>query len=127
MKKRFKYYAPKTIDIGRVEHNLLNREFNCNALNQKWVTDIAYIKYDNVRKRKDLSTIKDLYNKQIIAYKVSGSLDISFVEETLSEAFKKVKTSKFNNLIIHSYQGFHYKSNIYKSTLKNMELNKLCK
>lgn len=117
-KKRFKYYAPKTIDIGRVEPNLLNRAFNCNAPNQKWVTDITYLKYDNGRKKMYLSAIEDLYNKEIIAYKISDSLDISFVEQTLGEAFKKVKTSEFNNLIIHSDQGFHYKSNIYKSTLK---------
>lgn len=115
-KKRFKYYAPKTIDIGRVEPNLLNREFNCNAPNQKWVTDITYLKYDNGRKRMYLSVIEDLYNREIIAYKISDSLDISFVEQTLGEAFKKVNTSEFNNLIIHSDQGFHYKSNIYKST-----------
>ena len=65
-----------------------------------------------------LSVIEDLYNREIIAYKISDSLDISFVEQTLGEAFKKVNASEFNNLIIHSDQGFHYKSNIYKSTLK---------
>ena len=33
-RKRFKYYAPKTIDIGKVEPKLLNRKFNCNTPNQ---------------------------------------------------------------------------------------------
>ena len=117
-RKRFKYYAPKTIDIGKVEPNLLNREFNCNAPNQKWATDITYLKYDNGRKRMYLSAIEDLYNREIIAYKISDALDMSFVEQTLGEAFKKVKTSEFKNLIIHSDQGSHYKSNIYKSILK---------
>ena len=117
-RKKFKYYSPKTMDIGRVEPNLLNREFNCNAPNQKWVTDITYLKYDNGRKRMYLSAIEDLYNREIIAYKISDSLDISFVEQTLGEAFKKVNTSEFRNLIIHSDQGVHYKSNIYKSMLK---------
>ncbi|MBO5477173.1 MAG: IS3 family transposase [Clostridia bacterium] len=117
-RKRFKYYAPKTIDIGRVEPNLLNREFNCNSPNQKWVTDITYLKYDNGRKRMYLSAIEDLYNREIIAYKISDNLDMSFVENTLGEAFKKVSTGEFRNLIIHSDQGVHYKSNIYKSILK---------
>ena len=49
-----------------------------------------------------LSAIEDLYNKEIIAYKISDSLDISFVEQTLGEVFNKVKTSELNNLIIHS-------------------------
>ena len=101
-RKRFKYYAPKTIDIGKVEPNLLNREFNCNAPNQKWATDITYLKYDNGRKRMYLSAIEDLYNREIIAYKISDTLDMSFIEQTLGEAFKKVKTSELNNLIIHS-------------------------
>ena len=117
-KKRFKYYPPKTIDIGRVDPNLLNRDFNCNAPNQKWVTDKTYLKYDNGRKRMYLSTIEDLYNREIIAYKISYILDISFVEQTLGEDFKKVTTSQLNNLIIHNDKGCHYKSNIYKSTLK---------
>lgn len=108
-KKRFKYYPPKTIDIGRVDPNLLNRDFNCNAPNQKWVTDKTYLKYDNGRKRMYLSTIEDLYNREIIAYKISYILDISFVEQTLGEAFKKVKTSELNNLIIHSDQGCYHK------------------
>ena len=49
-----------------------------------------------------LSAIEDLYNREIIAYKISDSLDISFVEQTLGEVFNKVKTSELNNLIIHS-------------------------
>ena len=65
-----------------------------------------------------LSAIKDLYNRKIIAYKISDSLDMSFVEQTLGEAFKKISTGEFRNLIIHSDQGVHYKSNIYKSILK---------
>ncbi len=84
-----------------------------------------------------LSAIEDLYNREIIAYKISDSLDISFVEQTLGEAFKKVNSKELNNLIIHSDPGVHYKSNIYKlilkkygiyinQYLKNMELNKVC-
>ena len=117
-RKRFKYYTPKNIDMGKVEPNILNRKFNCNAPNQKWVTDITYLKYDNGRKRMYLSAIEDLYNREIIAYTISDSLDMSFVEQMLGEAFKKIKPIELNNLIIHSDQGFHYKSNIYKSTLK---------
>ena len=102
IRKKFKYSTHKTIEIDRVEPNLLNRKFNCDALNQKWVTHITYLKYDNGRKRMYLSAIEDLYNREIIAYKISDSLDISFVEQTLGEVFNKVKTSELNNLIIHS-------------------------
>lgn len=65
-----------------------------------------------------LSAIEYLYNRKIIDSKISDSLDISFIDQTLGEVFKKVKINEFNNLIIHSDQGCHYKSDIYKSTLK---------
>ena len=61
------------------------------------VTDITYLKYDNSRKRMYLSAIEDLYNREIIAYKVSDSLDISFVEQTLG---KPLKNLRIMNLII---------------------------
>ena len=38
-----------------------------------------------------LSAIEDLYNREIIAYKISDTLDMSFVEQTLCENFKKLK------------------------------------
>lgn len=56
-----------------------------------------------------LSATEDLYNREIIAYTISDSLDMSFVEQMLGEAFKKIKLIEVNNLIIHSDQGFHYK------------------
>ena len=43
---------------------------------------------------------------------------MSFVEQTLCKAFKKISTDELRNLIIHSDQGTHYKSNLYKSILK---------
>ena len=62
--------------------------------------------------------IENLYNREIIAYKISDSLDISFVEKTLDEAFKKVNSNELNNLIIHSNQGVHYKSILKKYVIK---------
>lgn len=44
-----------------------------------------------------LSVVEDLYNREIIAYKISDSFDISFIEQTLGEAFKKLRLV---NLII---------------------------
>lgn len=49
-----------------------------------------------------LYAIEDLYNREIIAYKISDRLDISFVDQILGQAFKRVNTNEFNNLIIHS-------------------------
>lgn len=46
--------------------NLLNREFKAERLNQKWVTDISYIK--TKQGTLYLSIIRDLYDNSIIAY-----------------------------------------------------------
>ena len=73
-----------------------------------------------------LSAIEDLYNREIIAYKISDSLDISFVEQTLGEAFKKVNTNEFNNLIIHSDQGSIMNQISINLHLRTMELSKVC-
>ena len=52
--------------------NLLNREFNAERPNQKWVTDISYIK--TAQGFLYLSIIRDLYDNSIVAYKMDNSL-----------------------------------------------------
>lgn len=47
--------------------NLLNREFTAERPNQKWVTDISYIK--TAQGFLYLSIIRDLYDNSIVAYK----------------------------------------------------------
>jgi putative transposase len=51
-----------------VAPNLLKRDFTASQPNQKWVTDITYIQYgpDTFY----LSTIMDLFNNEIVAYKL---------------------------------------------------------
>jgi putative transposase len=51
-----------------VAPNLLKRDFTASQPNQKWVTDITYIQYgpDTLY----LSTIMDLFNNEIVAYKL---------------------------------------------------------
>lgn len=117
-RKKFKYINPKNLDQGKVEPNLLNRNFKASKLNEKWVTDITYLYYGPTRKKMYLSALKDLYNNEIISYKLSTSLDITFVEETIYEAFEKSKKCDLSNLIIHSDQGCHYKSHSYKNILQ---------
>lgn len=117
--KKFKYINPKNIDIDMIEPNIINRDFKANGLNEKWVTDITYLYYGKERKKAYLSALMDLYNNEIISYKLSTSFDMSFVEETLTEAFSKEKGHDLSNLIIHSDQGCHYKSRSYKKILQD--------
>ena len=74
----------------------------------KWVqamllTDITYIFFDGGRCY--LSTILDAMTHEILAYKLSESLDVSFVIQTVADLVKKHGCALDNETIIHSDQG----------------------
>ena len=94
-----------------VKSNILNRKFNVTEENNVWCTDITYLIYNN--KRAYLSTIIDLYDRKVIAYKISKFNNNKLVIDTLNEALNKRKD--VSSLIIHSDQGFQYTSFEYKA------------
>ena len=89
--------------------NLLNRDFHADKPNQKWVTDISYIK--TTQGTLYLSVIRDLYDNSIVAYKTGTSQNINLVLSTIIAAKKKEKVTA--ELQLHSDQGFQYTSHSY--------------
>lgn len=89
--------------------NLLNRNFVAERPNQKWVTDISYIRTG--QGFPFLSVIRDLYDNSIVAYKTSTQQTIHLVLSTLRAAKKKEKVTA--ELQLHSDQGFQYTSQAY--------------
>ena len=89
--------------------NLLNRNFVAERPNQKWVTDISYIRTGQGFLY--LSVIRDLYDNSIVAYKTSTQQTIHLVLSTLRAAKKKKKVTA--ELQLHSDQGFQYTSQAY--------------
>lgn len=96
---------------NNVKPNLLNRNFTTDALNKVWDTDVTYLIYKGSRAY--LSTIIDLYDRHVVAYKISKTNDNKLVIDTLNEAIAKEKD--VNGLILHSDQGFQYTSYEYKA------------
>ena len=94
-----------------VKPNLVKRKFNTNEPNKIWVTDITYLIYNS--KRMYLSTILDLYDRKVVAYKISKFNNNKLVIDTLNEAISKRKD--VSGLILHSDQGFQYTSYQYKA------------
>ena len=94
-----------------VQPNLVKRQFKTKGLNQIWCTDITYLIWNN--KRAYLSTIIDLYDRHVVAYKISKRNDNKLVIDTLNRALDKGKD--VYGLILHSDQGFQYTSNEYKA------------
>lgn len=89
--------------------NLLNRDFYANKPNQKWVTDISYIK--TLQGTLYLSVIRDLYDNSIVSYKTSTEQNVNLVLNTIREAKEKEKVTA--ELQLHSDQGFQYTSHQY--------------
>ncbi|WP_438315036.1 IS3 family transposase [Sporosarcina sp. FA9] len=97
-----------------IRPNLLNRNFTASAPNEKWVTDITYIQYGSTTKY--LSTIMDLYNNEIVAYKLYNHQKTSLVIDTLKEALANRNNPE--GVMIHSDQGTVYSSYAYQEFMK---------
>ena len=100
--------------IHRYE-NLLNRDFHADRPNQKWVTDISYIKTQQGTLY--LSVIRDLYDNSIVAYKTGTEQNINLVLSTIRAAKRKEKVTA--ELQLHSDQGFQYTSPAYFNLTKS--------
>ena len=98
--------------------NLLNRDFKAERPNQKWVTDISYIK--TKQGILYLSVIRDLYDNSIVAYKTGTEQNINLVLQTIREAKKREKVTA--ELQLHSDQGFQYTSNQYYRLTKSYNI-----
>ena len=102
------------VNMGQQLHryeNLLNRQFQANRPNHKWVTDISYI--HTKQGVLYLSIIRDLYDNRIVAYKTGTEQTINLVLDTIRLAIRKEKKKVAAELQLHSDQGFQYTSQAY--------------
>ena len=105
--------ARKWVQMEEQTHkyeNLLNREFQADHPNRKWVTDISYI--HTGQGVLYLSMIRDLYDNSIVAYKMATQQTVSLVLDTIRLAKRKEKVAA-GRLQLHSDQGSQYTSQAY--------------
>lgn len=125
--KKFGLYCPirkanpykrmaKALKTAHIAPNKLERKFKEGNPNQNLLTDITYLTYD-LNQRAYLSGIKDGKTNEIHGYKVSKSLDIEFVEESLKQLYK---IQLDPNALINSDQGVHYTSHAFQRCLKEL-------
>lgn len=101
-----------------VAPNILERDFTATAPNQKWVTDITYLQYGPSTLY--LSTIIDLYNNQIVAYKIYDHQQTPLVLDTLKDAL--IVRGNPSGVILHSDQGSVYTSYAFQKFVKESNL-----
>jgi len=106
----------KALKTSHVAPNKLERKFEDGNPNQILLTDITYLTYD-LNQRAYLSGIKDGVTKEIHGYKVSKSLDISFVEDSMNQLEKLILDP---NALINSDQGAHYTSHAFQRCVKEL-------
>jgi transposase InsO family protein len=94
--------------------NLLNRQFQADRPNAKWVTDISYI--HTTQGVLYLSMIRDLYDNSIVAYKIGTEQTVNLVLNTIKAAIQKEAVTA--ELQLHSDQGFQYTSHGYFNLTK---------
>lgn len=113
-KSKSKYNSYKG-EEGTVVENLLNRDFEANNINEKWVTDISELKINGVKLY--LSPLIDLYNDEVISYELTKSPTIEVVKKMVEKGIKRLKEGC--NPILHTDQGTQYRSASYQKYLQN--------
>jgi transposase InsO family protein len=83
------------------------------------LTDITYLFFET--EKCYLSTILDAFTHEVLAYRVSLSLKVEFVLETVDQLREKHGSTLDNTTIVHSDQGCHYTSYAFIQKLKDSE------
>ena len=111
-----KTYIPSTPQI--TAENILNRDFHADKPNEKWLTDVTEFKYyvGPVIKKLYLSAILDLYDRRIVAYKISDSNTNELVLSTFDDA---VRQNPEAQPIFHSDRGFQYTNKVFHQKLSD--------
>src|SRR5690606_24456658 len=69
--------------------NVLNRQFEADQPDRKWVTDVTYLTVNG--QRMYLSVILDLFNNEVVSYQLSHHAGLELVMHTVKQAMEKRK------------------------------------
>jgi len=111
---RMKKYKSYKGEVGKVAPNLLERNFETERPNQKWVTDVTECSLFG--QKLYLSPILDLYSRDIVSFSISDKPILSLVTDMLDKAFAQIPDG--TKLILHSDQGWQYQHKQYQGMLQ---------
>ena len=115
---RMKKYRSYKGEVGKIAPNLLERNFEAEKPNQKWVTDVT--EFSLFGQKLYLSPILDLCSRDIVSYTISDRPVLSMVTDMLDKALKKLPEGA--KLILHSDQGWQYQ---HKNDQKKLKQRKV--
>ena len=114
IRQKKRNYKPSTPQI--TAENVLNRNFQADKPNQKWLTDVTEFKLTNGQKAY-LSAILDLGDRSIISYILGHSNNNQLVFETFDLAVAVNPNAK---PLFHSDRGFQYTNKYFKNKLDSI-------
>lgn len=123
---RRRKYTPEQYKIRKellknVPENILNRDFHADRPGQKYVSDITYLHGIGVTKY--LATIEDLYNGEIVAWKIGLHPDLTLCTECVNMLAAR---RDVRGALLHSDEGSSYLALDYRFTLKELGIIQSC-
>ncbi|PIZ61719.1 hypothetical protein COY16_06080 [Candidatus Roizmanbacteria bacterium CG_4_10_14_0_2_um_filter_39_13] len=114
-KNPYKMMMKKSLE-HRTFPNKLQREFSQTVPFKVFCTDITYIPFHD--RFAYLSVIKDIATGEVMAWNLSLFLEVTLVTETV----KNMRLDSYEDIMIHSDQGFHYTNRAYITILKGLKM-----
>ncbi len=110
-------FRPKTTDSKHdhpIAPDLVQRDFQPEARDKVWVSDITYIATDEGWLY--LATTMDLFSRRVVGWSMSESLETTIVLDALAMAIGGQHPDR--GLIHHSDRGSQYASDAFRNALK---------
>jgi putative transposase len=115
---RPKKYRSFKGEVGQAAPHKLQRQFEANAANQKWVTDVT--EFAVAGEKLYLSPVMDLYNGEIVAFETSKRPVFDLVSSMLKKALSRLEPH--DKPMLHSDQGWQYRMPAYQRQLQDRQL-----
>jgi putative transposase len=100
--------------LSEAAPNLMDRQFDANQINTKWVTDVT--EFNVAGGRLYLSPVMDLFNGEILGYEMSDRPKFALVTNMLRKVFRRLKAT--DRPMLHSDQGWQYRMPLYRALLR---------
>lgn len=113
-KVRQRRYVSFKGEVGKTAPNRLNRNFDAEGPNQKWVTDVTEFRIGETRVF--LSPVLDLHERTIVSYSHGVSPTLKLTNSALEAAVATLLPGQ--KPIVHSDQGFQYQHASWRKILK---------
>jgi len=114
-KNPYRAIMKKTME-HRIFPNKLQREFHQIVPFKVFCTDITYLPFHH--RFAYLSVVKDIATSEIVAWNISMRLEMTLVTETI----KNLNFGSYEDIMIHSDQGFHYTNPAYIKIVKELKM-----